>query len=320
MGGGNSPTLSRKDLGLEEAQIYKMYLGSPLPIGVKISSPLPYRNDPSPSFMIKVSGEDKLYWRDYGINQTSIGYGAVAFVQEYLGVGYEEALQDILDKKLNGHIPDPLVVKPSKPSLRLYGQNLRQFEVDWWYNDLWITKEELDFFRVASLKGYYRGDKLVWESYPEMPAYFYVEANKAYRPTAPKGNKHRGIDNRDILEGWNQLPWNADHFIAQTSLKDVMCFRKMGYVGAAPPSENSLSGLLARAKEINGRFQKVFCMCDNDPAGWAQAIKLRDLCGWTPLFCPTTKDPSDSVQKYGNYFELSEFMSKFDLNKYKRYG
>jgi hypothetical protein len=296
-----------------------MYLGEPLPIDVKINSPLPYRNDPSPSFVIRVSSDDNLYWKDFGIDQENIGFSAVAFVQEYLGVDRQAALQDILQRKKEGKIPSPLTVKVKRLTKHLYGQALRGFEVDWWYNNLWITRQELEFFRIASLKGYYRDDKLIWDSSPGMPAYYYIEANKAYRPTARKGNKHRGIDNRDILEGWNQLPRNADHLIIQTSLKDVVCFRKMGYLGIAPPSENSLSGLLSKARELNGRFQQVYCMCDNDAAGRAQAIKLRDLCGWAPLFCPSTKDPSDSVKKYRNYFELSEFMSKFDLNKYKRY-
>lgn len=293
-----------------------MYLGDSIAINQKMPSPLPYRGDDDPSFILKVSKKGNLYWRDFGINQDKIGFGAVALVSELLGVSREAALLDIKNNLESGNKPTTTLSIPKPVPKALYGQKLRDWEIAWWEENLWLSKRYLDFFKVASLKGYWRGDKRIWSSTPEIPAYLYLDCNKAYRPTAQNGRKHRGIDNRDIVEGWNQLPQNADHFILQTSKKDVMVFRRMGLLGAAPPSENSLSGIIKRAREIDGRFTHKFCVCDNDDAGRKQAQLLKEVLNWTPIFCPTTKDPSDSVEKYGNYFEMSNLMSKFNLSKY----
>lgn len=291
-------------------------MGDPLPINLKISSPLPYRDDNNPSFILKVSQSGNLYWRDYAINQENIGFDALALAGEMLGLSRQEVLHDIKHKLDSGVKPPKTKIKVVKTSKALYGQPLKPWEYSWWEDNLLLPRKLLDFYNVLSLQGYFRGDTKVWESKENMPSYLYLEYNKAYRPTAQKGRKHRGIDNGDCLEGWNQLPKNADHFILQTSMKDVMCFRRLGYLGAAPPSENSLRPLLSRAKEIAGRFSKCLAVCDNDQAGRKQAAYLKEHLGYEIIFCPNTKDPSDSIQLNKNYFEISQMMAKYDLSKY----
>lgn len=303
---------------LEEAQIYAMYLGNPLPIGLKIHSPLPYHDDANPSFMLKVSAKGNLYWRDYAINQSSIGFDAVSFAGQMEGLGRDDMMQSIYDKVKSGYKAPKVEVKAKlkKVSKALYGQPMQDWEYEWWRDELLFPKSLLDYFNVLSLQGYFRGDTKVWESKKSLPAYLYLEYHKAYRPTAQKGRKHRGIDNHDVMEGWNQLPRTADHFILQTSMKDVMCFRRMGYLGAAPPSENSLAPLLKRVREINGRFKHKIAICDNDEAGKKQASFIGNTFGWKTIFCPNTKDPSDSIQTNKNYFEVSQMMSKYNFSKY----
>jgi hypothetical protein len=296
-----------------------MYLGSDFIPEHKVCSPLPYRDDPHPSFIIRVSKAGDLYWRDFGINQEQIGFDAVGLVGELLGVGRQEALLDIQERMESGELPPDVVHKPKVISKHLYGTKLSDWGAGWWQERLFVERDLLDFFHVGSLLGYFRDGRKIWEDRPDMPAFLYADCNKAYRPTAPKGMKHRGIDNGDIMEGWDQLPQTADHFILQTSLKDTIVFRNMGYLGAAPPSENSLAPLFKRAREINGRFSKCFVMHDNDEAGRKQAGLLKELLGWTPISCPTTKDPSDSVEKYRGYWEMSEFMRNFALSKYLRW-
>lgn len=301
---------------LDEAQIYGMYLGHPLPIGKKIHSPLPYHDDHNPSFMLKVSAKGNLYWRDYAINQEHIGFNALALAGEMTGLSREGVLKDIDQKIKSGYVPPKVKVKVEKVSKALYGKPLCDWEYVWWRDNLLFPKSLLNYFNVLSLQGYFRGDTKIWESKKSMPAYLYLEYQKAYRPTAQKGRKHRGVNNHDVMEGWNQLPKTADHFILQTSMKDVMCFRRMGYLGAAPPSENSLAPLIKRVREINGRFKHKIAICDNDPAGRKQAAFIREQFGWRTIFCPNTKDPSDSIQLNKNYFEVSEMMSKYNFSKY----
>lgn len=303
-------------INLDEAQIYAMYLGLPLPIGKKINSPLPYREDNTPSFVLHVSKKGNLYWRDYAINQENIGFNAVALVGQMLGVSGKQALIDINNKVKQGFTPPKIKIKVKKENKALYGKPLSDWEWFWWRDNLLFPKSLLEYFNVLSLQGYFRGDTKVWESKENLPAYLYLEYNKAYRPTAKKGRKHRGINNGDVLEGWNQLPQTADHFVLQTSMKDVMCFRRMGYLGAAPPSENSMAPLLKRVREINGRFRHKIAICDTDNAGRKQAAFIREHLGWRTVFCPNTKDPSDSVQLNKNYFEISQMMSEFNFSKY----
>lgn len=258
-----------------------------------------------------------MYWKDYGIDQDAMGIGFNALaLAEQMSSG--DVITDIQERISRGGTPEDIIVKtPPVVDKYLVGHKLTDYEIAWWGDNLRVGKSLLDFFQILGLEAYMRGEKKIWSSQPNSPAYFYFQASKAYRPTAPKGRKHRGLANGDIIEGWHQLPEHGDHFLLNTSLKDVVTCRNAGFISAAPPSENSIRPILAKAREINARFTRKFVLYDADEAGRREAAKLESILGWTTIFMRNFKDPSDSVEKLGHYEEIHSLLYPLGLSKYR---
>lgn len=244
-----------------------------------------------------------------------IGFNAYAFAQQML---QSEDVTKGLQKLMEGGVPQVKVDLKAhkKKNYLLTSHVLTDYEKLWWEDNLKVPAEMLEFFNVFGLQGYYRDGTKIWESRLDCPAYHYLQYRKAYRPTAPKGRKHRGIDNGDIMEGWHQLPDCGDHFILNTSFKDVITCRVLGAVGAASPSENSIAPLLKRAREIKGRFRRCFVLGDNDRPGRLAAERVQKLLNFEPIYMPWHKDPSDSVQMSGHYEYLNSIIAPLGLSKY----
>lgn len=169
----------------------------------------------------------------------------------------------------------------------------------------------------------YKTDKLIWKSTEDNPAYIYIyegsKAFKAYRPLDPKGDKFRGQDNGEIIEGWDQLPYEWEHLIVTKATKDIMTFRTIGYISCSPTSENSFRTILSKKDELNRRFKRIFIFFDNDAAGMKAAKFLHEATGWTVIILPQdhAKDVSDLVYKDQSFDRLEKFLAKYKLKKYE---
>ena len=100
-----------------------------------------------------------------------------------------------------------------------------------------------------------------------------------------------------------------------------MVLRRLGYLAVAPIGETTLKSLLAMVRELSARFANIYIFYDSDAAGEASARNLHNITAWRPVFLPRPrivcpKDPADLVLRTGNYFELSRFLSTFNLSRY----
>lgn len=312
-------TEERLRLYLDDIYIYNFYFGD-FNLNYKYNSPL--RDDPKPSFQIKISKSGNLYWKDYGLDKQH-GYDAIAFVMHYYDIDRKEAVKKIWNDIIKSGKPLPVIklgADTSSVKYKHYYGELRDWEMKYWVSRL-IPRKILDFFRVKSLTALYKTDKLIWKSTEDNPAYIYLyedgKAFKAYRPLDPQGDKFRGQDNGEIIEGYDQLPDEWEHLIITKATKDVMTFRTIGVVSCSPTSENSFRTILAKKDEFNARFKRIFIFFDNDKAGIKAAKFLHEATGWTIIMLPEdhAKDPSDLVVKDGSFDRLEKFLSKLKLKR-----
>lgn len=308
-----------------DKEIYYFYFGD-FNLTDKYESPFPHRNDPNPSFMFKNIGSfynPIIIWNDFGMDDIKYKDG-IGFVMEYYGLNRKSAIKKIWNEMVRDKevtIVKPRIKQPIKLPYEFEAQELQDFEMKYW-NRLFFNREFLRFFNIWSMKYMRRINKLIWSSVKDNPTYIYLfskkGAFKAYRPLDRSGDKFRGQNNGDILEGYDQLPPTGDHLFIQSSLKDTATCRRLGVLSLNPTSENSKRALYEKIRELNQRFKNIYILFDNDTAGRISAINLARDTGWTPMFLPNhwSKDPSDLVMKCKNYFQLNLFFNKMSLNKY----
>jgi len=308
----------RLKLFVDDKHIYDFYLGG-FDINVKYNSPL--RQDPKPSFQIKKSKDGNLYCKDYGLSEQK-GFNAISFVMHLYEIDREEAVKKIWDDMvISGEPISNVRVSPdtSKIPYKFFYSELRDWELLYW-SKLGISKNILDLYKVKSLTGLYKTDRLVWKSVEDNPAYIYLytdpKAFKCYRPL-DKADKFRGQDNGNIIEGYDQLPDEWEHLVITKSTKDIMLLRSFGVVSCSPTSENSFNTLYNRAEELNGRFSIIYVMYDNDEPGIRAANKICAETGWKNIMFPKSfaKDPSDFIMYGGDKRKLEKFFSKLKLMK-----
>jgi hypothetical protein len=259
---------------------------------------------------------------------------AIGFVMQLEGLSREQAVDKIwrelvMDEGVK--ITRKPIEKPVKFDYEINTQELRDWEVGYWKDNLHIYRDMLGFFDIESLKSLERLQRTIWKSTKSNPAYAYMFGEdgvfKAYRPLDPDGDKFRGQNNGHIIEGWNQLPRSGEHLFIGSSLKDTVVTRKVGVLGCNPTSENSFRAILGKVREINARFKNVYILFDNDRAGREAAMYLAWMTGWTPVFIDnlrifntnktkSAKDPSDTVEFSSSYLYLSGFFSKFVTQRY----
>lgn len=298
----------RLKLYVTDHAIYTHYLGD-FAYNTRMSSP--FRKDANPSFVVYYKN-GKIFWKDFGY-MSDTPKDAIGLISEIYSTNRDQAI-NIIWKDIV--LAKNTIIKNIHTERKKYSKNfynikihdIKDFELKYWVDNFTVGIDYLRFFGVFGLESLYRKNDFIWESSPLNPAYVYTYKDKnifkIYRPKDTTKDKFRGQNNGLILEGWEQLPKNADELIIQSSFKDTIVCRRAGYLGCNPTGEASLLTLLNKVHEINQRFKKVFVLFDNDKPGRHNSNLLCSKTGWTPLFMRSFKDPSDSVQYLGNYFDL----------------
>ena len=145
-------------------------------------------------------------------------------------------------------------------------------------------------------------------------AFRFKNRYKIYSPYEEK-NKWLSNTRKTDIQGYNQLPYKGEHLIITSSLKDVMCLYELGYPAIALQSEMQIpeEKLIS---ELKSRFTTIDVLYDNDfdketNPGQTVAKKICDLYGFKNICIPDefkSKDPSDLVNKVGNFNELKNIL------------
>lgn len=303
---------------LSDLDIYNYYFGN-ISTTIRYKSPLRKDDIPSLSFYYY---KDVLYWKDFGL-PTTVKHDAIGFVQELYGLSREEAIDLIWQEVVeDGNVSKSKKEQPKLDKVKAVFSAIEKsisFELDY-FHKAYVGLNTLDFYKVGAVEKAMINEDVIFTSTPDDPAFLYKfdgDSFKTYRPlTKNKSKKFRGNKHGNVLEGYNQLPLKADHLIINKSLKDTMVLRNIGILSINPASEGSLRGLLSKVRELNARFQTIRIMFDPDPAGIKNAKILSGLTEWETIFLDHEKDCYDNVVKFGNYFWLNQFFSKFNLSYY----
>jgi hypothetical protein len=279
--------------------IYKEYIGQWYEIGMVINSPLPSRNEKTPSFSTRLFPDGKIRWKDFNF-KSDHGHDVIAFVVEMEAsiTTRDEAYAFIKAGSIKG----------ASKSVS-YKQKLQAVKVPPVYETMDLTLEHLDYFSQLLV------DRQLLNSYnitglskaSKLGRVFYKHSNddfgfhykigkgeKTYRPFAFRRKDKFRMQNIDELEGYEQLPISGDLLVITKSLKDVVYLRAIGIYAVSCSSESSLNIMRLRAAELNARFKVVARWGDPDFAGKKYSYRLAGLFPNSPeIFSEIAKDPTD---------------------------
>jgi len=137
-------------------------------------------------------------------------------------------------------------------------------------------------------------------SKPYLYGYFRQDG-ELYKIYMPKNLDKKFIKVQNYVQGIDQLTYEAKYLVITSSLKDLMCFNKLGIGNVeciAPDSENTMIGESVMTK-LSKRYFKTIILFDNDEPGIKAAQRYQDKYGFSYVVLDMSKDLSDSIKDHG---------------------
>ena len=169
-----------------------------------------------------------------------------------------------------------------------------------------IGSKLLEYYNVAPLE-FFRMEKeengeTISHTFNRKYIYGYFRKDGSlYKIYMPKVTDKKFIKVENYIQGMDQLNSNHKTLVITSSLKDLMCFVRLGFHGVdviAPDSENSLLTQI-QIDKLEQRYKKIYVLFDNDVAGKNSMQKYEDLYGTKSILLDMSKDLSDSVKDFG---------------------
>ena len=256
---------------ISEYDIFRYYCPSFKKLNAKFCSEL--RRDNRPSVSIGVYN-NKLLYKDFGCPDHS--FNCFAYVQTKYNCDFYAALR-IIDCDFNlglanhsndvsftmgyiGYRRDSFKMPKKQTIIQKRRRRWNKNDKIFWSKYL-ISKEILLTFGVEPISHYWiNGNRFTCKSITY--AYRFGNKFKIYAPYEEE-NKWASNTNKEIIQGYRQLPAKGDLCIIASSLKDVMCLFAMGIPAVALQSEMQMPEAKT-IKELQERFKKVALFYDND--------------------------------------------------------
>jgi hypothetical protein len=130
---------------------------------------------------------------------------------------------------------------------------------------------------------------------------YFRQDGELYKIYMPKNLDKKFIKVQNYVQGIDQLTYEAKYLVITSSLKDLMCFNKLGIGNVeciAPDSENTMIGESVMGK-LSKRYFKTIVLFDNDEPGIKAAQRYKDKYGLNYVVLDMSKDLSDSVKDHG---------------------
>lgn len=294
--------------------IFKYYVTNFKKLDVSFCSEL--RADKHPGVRIRQNKGNWLY-KDFSFEEHT--FSPIGYVMAKYVISYGDALRKINnDFRLNlGAAPMfktkevPVIhnreeiekLKFSETELKIVSTLFKNKHLVY-YAEQGIYKPVLDFYKVKALEGYFLskdGNRKYIKISKNNTAFAYCYGNYKYKILQPDSDfKWITNANKNIVQGWNQLPLTGDLCIITSSLKDAMLFHTYGYAACAPGSE---MGFIPEDKleELKRRFKEVLIFFDNDSPGITSAAKYAAKYDLQYTYVPEEypeKDITDFYKKY----------------------
>jgi len=130
---------------------------------------------------------------------------------------------------------------------------------------------------------------------------YFRQDGELYKIYMPKNLDKKFIKVQNYVQGLDQLTYEPKYLVITSSLKDLMCFNKLGIGNVeciAPDSENTMIGEAVMSK-LTKQYSKVILLFDNDEPGIKAAQRYKDKYGLNYVVLEMSKDLSDSVKDHG---------------------
>ena len=306
---------------ISEYDIFKYYCSGFKQLGKKFCSDL--RQDNSPTVSI-IQWRGKLLYKDFGNSDHS--FDCFSYVMAKYNCAFYNALL-IIDNdfglRLASHKSEQAFTTGYlgfRSNKKLEDKKLtiiRKKSRSWEYKDakFWkqylINKKTLIKFAVQPISYYWIND----HRFRCNLSYAFKIGSK-YKIYSPH-DEVKWISNTTSkhIQGWDQLPEKGNIIIITSSLKDIMCLRRMGFPGIAMQSEMQMLGEKT-IKDLKKRFKEVVILYDNDftnsnNPGQTMAIKICEKYDLKNIYIPESyqvKDISDCIAKFGSFDKALEII------------
>ena len=309
---------------ITEYDIFMYYCPSFKKLGKKFCSELREDNTPSASIIV---WSNNLLYKDFGYPDHT--FNCFSYVQFKYNVSFIDALKIIdcdFNLNLSSKKEESLFTmgylgynrkQPKYIEKQTIIQKKRRFwnkeDAKFWRKYL-VSKKILNTFAVEPISHYWvNNNRFTCKSISY--AFKFKNRYKIYSPYEEK-NKWLSNTKKTDVQGYNQLPNKGERLIITSSLKDVMCLYSAGYSSIAMQSEMQIPNI-ELISELNERFNTIEILYDNDfnkenNPGQTMAKKICDLYGFKNIQIPNefrSKDPSDLVNKIGNFNELKNILN-----------
>lgn len=280
----------------------------------------PLREDNNPSFSIFQGISNKVFFKDFGTNQTGDIFTLLSL---YWNCSRADALQkiylDLLTLKsttLNTIYNEPnnshKVNNKPKYDLDIKVRDIRKYDINYW-EEFGITKEWLIFGNIIPISYIFLTSKNTQHIIPaDKQAYAYIEY-KDNTPTfkiyQPFNSKTKWLSNHDksIWDLWHQLPQTGDKLIITSSRKDALCIWANCGIPATSLQAESYLPKQHVVNQLKERFKTIYILYDNDFTketnyGQLYSTTLASKFNLNNITIPThlaVKDSSDLYKKYG---------------------
>ena len=216
-------------------------------------------------------------------------------------------------------------------ALKVYDKyKVTDYEIRHWTNldELYWSKYKigsklLEYYNVAPLE-FFKMEKeqdgeILSHTFSRKNMYGYFRKDGSlYKIYMPKVTDKKFIKVQNYIQGSDQLSLKTNKLLITSSLKDLMCFVKLGFSNIdviAPDSENSML-TETQVSRLKTKYKTICVLFDNDGPGIASMEKYRDRYGFESILLPMEKDLSDSVAVHG-LIKVREELSKLLEDPFK---
>jgi hypothetical protein len=290
---------------------YYLKIGSLTGQDLKIKSPF-NPAEKNPSFFVYYSKTaNKYMFKDFSTDRQGDG---VSLVKEMFSLSTRgEAAHKVIEdyNKFVLDNPDTHRIKEFKIQQKykvtsFTPRNWNKLDQKFW-TAFKIGSALLENFNVQPLKDYTLTKKLdngktnkLLMNGTQMYGYFRTDGT-LYKIYQPYTKESKFIKVLDYIQGTDQLTFQVPYLVICSSLKDLMCFTKLGFKNAeavAPDSENTL----IPERIINNYKSKYKAVCtlfDNDPAGIRSMNKYKDRYDLPFVHLDLEQDLAKAIEEHG---------------------
>lgn len=265
---------------LRQEDIYSRYLGIVPDVAYKFTNPLRKDTEPGCSFFWY---NGILFFRDFAWNKT---YTCFTVVRDKFEISFPQALQKIAREMIlneasssfkvinNYHWSDGFCVTKEPKKISVQIQAWSETDKSFW-KSYYLTSQILNKFGAYSIKYAWIDNKLIYSYSNSDPCTGYYFGENTWKLYFYKRNKYRFISNTnsDIIQGLSQLE-PSEQIVITKSMKDVMCYDRLGISAISPQSECTISDTLIESLRDCGT---IYVNYDNDTHGQREMNKILSL-------------------------------------------